>query len=170
MPSNRLLSGLSQQDLALLEPHLEAVELPFRLPLEKRKTLISGVYFIDAGIASMVASGSIRSNQTGIEVGIIGREGMTSLSVVLGASERSVHDIFMRVDGAGRRIPAAKLIDAIALSVTLHRPMLAHAHSFMLQASTTALANGRSRLEERLARWLLLAHDRIDGDTATSSC
>jgi hypothetical protein len=41
--------------------------------------------------------------------------------------------------------------------------MLHYAHSYLLQTTTTALANGRSKIEERLARWLLMAHDRIDG-------
>src|SRR5207253_1903221 len=49
-------------------------------------------------------------------------------------------------------------------SNTLHRAMLSYAHSFLLQTTTTALANGRSKIEERLARWLLMADDRIDGD------
>ena len=42
--------------------------------------------------------------------------------------------------------------------------MLRYAHNFLLQTTTTALANGRSKIEERLARWLLMAHDRLDGD------
>ena len=50
-------------------------------------------------------------------------------------------------------------------AVTLfHRAMLHYAHAFLLQTTTTALANGRSNIEERLARWLLMADDRIDGD------
>jgi CRP-like cAMP-binding protein len=42
--------------------------------------------------------------------------------------------------------------------------MLRYAHAYLLQTTSTALANGRSKIEERLARWLLMAHDRIDGD------
>jgi CRP-like cAMP-binding protein len=42
--------------------------------------------------------------------------------------------------------------------------MLRYAHAFLLQTTTTALANGRSKIEERAARWLLMADDRIDGD------
>ena len=49
-------------------------------------------------------------------------------------------------------------------SNTLHRAMLHYAHAYLLQTTTTALANGRSKIKERLARWLLMADDRIDGD------
>ena len=48
--------------------------------------------------------------------------------------------------------------------MTLHRAMLRYVHAFLQQTTTTALANGRSKSEERLARWLLMAHDRADGD------
>jgi CRP-like cAMP-binding protein len=55
------------------------------------------------------------------------------------------------------------LREADERSNTLHRAMLHYAHSYLLQTTTTALANGRSKIEERLARWLLMTHDRIDG-------
>jgi CRP-like cAMP-binding protein len=59
---------------------------------------------------------------------------------------------------------AANLRQAIERSTTVHRAMLHYAHAFLKQTTTTALANGRSKIEERLARWLLTADDRIDGD------
>ena len=58
MSSNRILSRLSGRDLALLEPHLEAVDLPVRKSLEARKKRIDHVYFIESGFASVVANGS----------------------------------------------------------------------------------------------------------------
>ncbi len=42
--------------------------------------------------------------------------------------------------------------------------MLSYAHTFMVQTAQTALANGRSKIEERLARWLLMASDRVEGE------
>jgi CRP-like cAMP-binding protein len=65
----------------LLEPHLEAVDLPVRKPLEARKRRIDHVYFVESGFASVVANGTSKPS---IEVGIIGREGMTGLAVVMG--------------------------------------------------------------------------------------
>jgi CRP-like cAMP-binding protein len=160
MSSNRILSRLSRQDFALLEPHLEPVDLPVRKPLEARRKRIDQVYFIESGFASMVANGTSKPS---IEVGIIGREGMTGLAIVLG-SDRAQHATYIQVAGKGQRISVAKLREADERSITLHRAMLRYAHAFLLQTTTTALANGRSKIEERLARWLLMADDRIDGD------
>jgi CRP-like cAMP-binding protein len=159
MSANRILSRLSRPDLALLEPNLEAVDLPVRKPLEARKRRIGQIYFVETGFASVVANGT---HKPSIEVGIIGREGMTGLAVVLG-NDRALHETYIQVAGKGLRISAVNLRKAIETSASLHRPMLQFAHAFLLQTTTTALANGRSKTEERLARWLLMANDRIDG-------
>jgi CRP-like cAMP-binding protein len=157
---NRILSRLSPADLGLLEPHLEPANLPVHRPLEARNKRIDYVYFIEAGFASVVANGS---GKPSIEVGIIGREGMTGLAIVMGY-QRASHDTYIQAAGKGQRIRAAKLREADERSNTLHRAMLRYAHAYLLQTTATALANGRSKIEERLARWLLMADDRIDGD------
>jgi CRP-like cAMP-binding protein len=157
--SNRILSR-SAADLALLEPHLQSIDLPVRRPLEGRNKRIDHVYFIEAGFASVVADGSGKPR---IEVGIIGREGMTGLAIVMG-QQRASHDTYVQIAGKGQRISADKLREADERSNTLHRAMLHYAHAFLLQATTTALANGRSKIEERLAKWLLMAHDRVGDD------
>src|SRR6266498_2038268 len=105
MSSNRILSRLSRQDLALLEPHLEAVDLPVRKSLETRKKRIDQVYFIESGFASVVANGTSKPS---IEVGIIGREGMSGLAIVMG-QKRAQHETYMQVAGKGQRIAAGKL-------------------------------------------------------------
>ncbi|HJR22498.1 MAG TPA: Crp/Fnr family transcriptional regulator [Dongiaceae bacterium] len=158
---NRILSRLSAEDFALLEPHLTAIDLPLRKQLEVSRRPIEHVYFPDSGIMSVVANGD---NKRNIEVGLIGREGMTGLAVVMG-TDRSPHQTFVQSAGQGRRIPSANLRDAIRKSRDLHQRLLHYAHAFLLQTGYTAMANGRSKIEERLARWILMAHDRTDGDT-----
>jgi hypothetical protein len=96
---NRILLRLSPDEFVVLQPHLEAVDLPVRKYLEPRCKTIEHVYFIEHGFASVVANGTGRS----IEVGVIGREGMTGLSVVMG-TDRTPHDTFMHVAGDGQRI------------------------------------------------------------------
>lgn len=161
MQPNRLLSSLSRQDFALLEPHLEAIDLPVRKVLEKRKKRVDHVYFIEAGFASVVANGS---KKTSIEVGLIGREGMSGLSIVMGDVERAANETYMQAAGAGQRMPAANLRHAVATSHSLHQKLLRYAHAFLVQTTSTALANGRSKIDERLSRWLLMADDRLDDD------
>ena len=160
MSSNRILACLSRKEFAQLEPHLESVDLPVRKQLEGRKKRINQVYFMESGFASVVANGT---SKLSIEVGIIGREGMTGLGIVLG-NDRAQHETYIQVAGRGLRISAANLRAADEQIPALHRAMLRYADLFLQQTTTTALANGRSKMEERLARWLLMADDRIDGD------
>lgn len=159
-PENRVLSSLSQKDADLIVPALQQVDLPLRKQLESRNRRIDYVYFIDHGIASVVADGSGRG---GIEIGIIGREGVTGLAVLMGA-DRSPHETYMQVGGAGWRVSAASLREVMSQSTSLHQVLLRNGYAFTVQLAQTALANGRHKLEERLARWLLMAHDRVDGD------
>lgn len=158
--SNRVLSRLSAEDFRLLKPSLACVDLPLRTQLVRRNQPIEHVYFIERGIASIVANGN---GQRGIEVGIVGREGLTGVAILMG-TDRSPHETYMQIAGAGLRIAQEDLLRAIGQSSTLQRSLLNYAHAFFVQTAYTALANGRSKLEERLARWLLMAHDRCDGD------
>src|SRR5690349_19066897 len=101
--NNRILARLSRNDLALLAPNLTSVDLPLRKQLTARSKRIDHVYFIEAGFASVVANGSDKRQ---IEVGLIGREGMAGIGVVMD-SDRSPHETYMQAAGSGRRIGAA---------------------------------------------------------------
>jgi len=128
--------------------------------LAEPNTPIQHVYFLDEGIASVVAS---TPQGRRIEVGIIGREGLTAPCVVLGVG-RSPHECFVQTPGAGLQILADDLSRALAASASLHQHLLRFVQAFMVQMGQTALANGGSTIEQRLARWLLMCHDRVDGD------
>jgi CRP-like cAMP-binding protein len=157
--ANGILSQLSRQDLQLLQPHLSAIELPVRKQLATRGKRIDDVYFVETGIASVVGASAGKQ----IEIGIIGPEGMTGLGVVMG-NDRAPHDTFMQVGGKGLRISATKLREADEQSRALHRTILSYAHTFLVQTAQTALGNGLNKIEERLARWLLMAADRLGSD------
>jgi CRP-like cAMP-binding protein len=155
---NVLLSHLSPEDRERLT--LERVEMPRRKLLEQRRRGVDHVYFPDSGIASVIAdSGGARS----VEVAVIGREGMTGLAAALGA-DRAAHDIVVQIAGTAQRAATGALRAAMTESESLRRALLRYCHVFMLQIEQTALANGRSRIEERLSRWLLMACDRVEDD------
>jgi CRP-like cAMP-binding protein len=158
-PKNLVLASLASTDFALLEPHLEPVDLPVRKVLERRGRAIKAVYFPNAGFASVVADGG----RMPIEVGLIGREGATGIPIILGA-ERSEHETFVQAAGEGYCVRTSSLREVIDKSPSLHRVLLRAANGFLNQATRTAVANGRAKIDERLARWLLMADDRIDGD------
>jgi CRP-like cAMP-binding protein len=154
---NLLLASLSAEDMKLLEPHLEEANLPLRKRLEVNGRPIKASYFLESGLASVVANGK----KLPIEVGLIGREGMTGLALALGR-DRGSNEIYMQVAGRGLRIPAHALRQAIDASATLHWSLLHYVHAFLNQTMRTAVANARSKIDERLARWLLMASDRLD--------
>lgn len=157
---NHLLAALSQGDRALLDPHIVLIDLPLRKQLEGRNKRIDHVYFIESGIASVVANGI---GDKSLEVGIVGREGMTGVAVVM-ATSQSPHETYMQSAGSAWRIGAKNLRDLLAESATLHELLLKYGYGFLIQATYTAYVNGRCKMEDRLARWLLMAHDRADGD------
>jgi CRP-like cAMP-binding protein len=159
--SNRLLTSLSTDDFGLLGPHLEPVTLGLRKYLERPNRRIDAVYFPEGGFASVVA---VQSNGKQVEVGLIGREGMTGLPIVLG-NHRSPHATYVQAAGMGKCIPAKELRQATQTSVSLRDSLLKFVQAFGVQTTHTAVSNAQSRLDVRLARWLLMAHDRIGDDT-----
>jgi CRP-like cAMP-binding protein len=154
---NRLLGLLTPGDWAMLAPHLEAITLRERQVIEVPHKPIAHAYFLEIGVASVVA---VDNEDHRIEVGVIGYEGITGVPLIMG-DNRAQHSTYMQIPGSGHRIGADKLRAAIAESESLRALLLKSANGFMIQTAQTALANGRAKLEERLARWLLMAHDRM---------
>jgi CRP-like cAMP-binding protein len=155
---NRLMTFMSPGDRQLLAPHLKHVELAVRQTLEKANQPIEHVYFMEDGIASVVGDSKTFGQ---IEIGIIGKEGVTGLYMILG-SDQSPYETFMQVAGSGRRVETRKLRAAMDKSRTLHQLLLGYAQVFMIQTSQTALCNASSLLTQRLARWLLMCEDRLN--------
>jgi CRP-like cAMP-binding protein len=160
-PRNRLLAALAPADFALLQPHLRLVAMPLLKDLERPNRRIDTVYFMAAGIASVVA---VQADETRIEVGLIGREGMSGLAVVLGG-DQSPNATYIQVAGEGQQIAANELRKAMNTSDSLHGMLLKFAQVFMVQTAHTAIANARAKIDQRLARWILMAHDRTRDTT-----
>jgi CRP-like cAMP-binding protein len=157
---NQLLAALAPPDLALLQPHFTSLTLDRRHPLEYPNKKIEHVFFVEHGIASVVAAGDSGRQ---IEVGLIGCEGVTGLPIILG-DDRSPHSTYMQVGGSGQKISAHAFRNALEKSAGLRAILLHYAQAFLVQTSHTAVANARGSVEERLARWMLMAHDRVYGD------
>lgn len=147
---------MSECDLDLLGP-MQWVELAPHNALEVANREVESIYFIERGFASVVADdieGGI------IEVGLIGREGMTGLSVVHGA-EHSPFSTFVQGAGSAVRIESDHLRSALRESWSLQQLFMRYAQAFAIQVASTASANGLLLLEQRVARWLLMVGDRL---------
>jgi CRP-like cAMP-binding protein len=158
---NRLLKALSPDDFGLLQPHLSALAVNRGDVLIEPDEPIEQVHFPEIGIASIVTT--VADDRRRIEVGIYGREGMSGTSLLLGA-DSTPHEHFYQVSGSVSVMGADELSGAIRQSASLNRLLLRYVQAFQVQIAYTALSNGSYTIEERLARWLLMCHDRIDGD------
>ena len=158
---NLLLAALTEADRSLLLPHLERVPTERELPFSVANERITHVYFLESGVAS-ITSQSEDGDRT--EVGIFGREGMSGTPLLLGA-DRSPHDTFIQIDHShALRIEAAQFLEVLDRSRFLRAVMLRYVQTMIIQMSQSAVANARHQIEGRLARWLIMCHDRLDGD------
>ena len=157
---NGLLAALSADDFALLQPCLERVELARRETLIEADTPIEHVYFLESGVGSIVSD----FPDGAVEIGIFGYEGMSGTAVLLG-TDQTPYRSFMQVDGrTALRIGVEDLRQAWRQSETLQILLLRYAQAFSVQSTQTAAANAKFDLPKRLARWLLMCHDRLEGD------
>lgn len=155
---NRLLSALPPADFSLLRPALEEIPLRLRDVLVGPGDLIDRVYFPESGLISIVSPGEVET-----EVGIVGREGLAGIAVLLGV-DRAPLKLTVQSSGSGFAMPVGAFRDVVAKSATVRNMLLRYTHVFMMQAASTCYANAHFTVEQRLARWLLMTHDRLDGD------
>lgn len=160
MRRNQVLASLDPPDLAALAPHLVPVALPRRLTLDLANQRTTHLYFPTDGVGSIVSRGH---NGKRIEVGLFGRDGMSGTAVVLGA-DRSPTETFMQIGGEGFRIAATEFGPILQQRPRLQVAMLRYVQVLTVQTQQTMLANAHARIDARLARWLLMCRDRVDGD------
>ena len=158
--SNQLLGAATPEDLDLLRSHLEPVPLPQKLTLSTPGTPIDQVYFVEEGMVSLVQP---LENGAMIEVGMIGREGLVGLPVLLGA-DSSPLEAMVQIPGSALRMPASAFRKEVGRRPALLAVLLRYVQALHVQVSVTAACNGRHTVQERLARWLLTAHDRSTSD------
>lgn len=157
---NRLLAPLPPGELARLSPKLEQIELPFRQILP-----IGYAYFVQRGMISLLRP---MLDGTKVEVGVVGREGFVGLGQVLGGSTGGIKDM-VQIAGSALVMPSVALREELDRCPTLGAHLLRYGQALLIQISQTAACNGRHTVQERLARWLLMTWDRIDGDVVPLS-
>jgi CRP-like cAMP-binding protein len=158
--ANMLLSTLSTPALRDLQQVWEPVNLNAGDVLHEPFQPIEYLYFFEGGLSSEIVTDSEGEK---IEVGCIGKEGFSGFPVALGVPS-SPHRAFMEIGGPAKRVPSSEIRTLIKSSPDLNSLLLRSIHVFMIQVAATALADGRYEIHQRLARWLLMAHDRIESD------
>lgn len=158
---NHLISTMTPDDRALIEPHLTPVTLELAVDLEVRNQPIENVLFPVSGVVSVVAVSLVKERR--IEAGLFGHDGMTGHSILLG-NTIAPNDVSVQMPGHGLQIGTEHLREVLGESASLHQHLLKFIQTAMTQTAQTALSNKHNSLEERLARWLLMCHDRVPGD------
>lgn len=157
---NTLLYLLHPEERAAIITAAEQIALSPGSILHDFEKPIQHVYFLQSGLCSKVAL-DLSGRKT--EVGCIGREGFVGIPAVLGV-DASPHRSCMETTGTALRIRIGDLIMLIDAYPSVKSAMLRFAHVFMVQIASTALANSRYNVVQRTARWMLMSHDRAEGD------
>jgi len=158
---NELLRSLSLADASLVAPHLTRIRLEAGDAVTLPGAPHAFIYFPETAIASFA---EILDDRTLLYIGLIGAEGCIGWPALLGCPLGHDRGTIELHDGTLLRIPAATLVDLCHVSTTLQARLLSFVRTYTIQMARTIAANLRDSVEQRLARWLLMLHDRIDGD------
>ena len=157
---NRLLAMLTDAEFEAIEGNLQRTDLPPKAPMIQANQAIDVVDFPLYGVASQLAT---MRDGTVVEVGPIGREGTTGLPLFLGAATTPI-DTLMQVPGESMRLSASDFREAIERLPELRRALQLYAEATVTSMAWWVACNRIHVIEQRLARWLLMTHDRVLGD------
>jgi CRP-like cAMP-binding protein len=156
---NMLLDALGPAERECVGPRLEEVSLELGASIYEANVPIPHVHFPTRGIISMVSV----SDEGTVEVGTVGREGMAGIPVLLQAEAMATR-AFVQVKGMSLRMSASDFRQALTESAPFARLLFRYAQALFDQVAQSVACNRLHTLEERCARWLLMAHDRVGAD------
>lgn len=158
---NLLLRSLDAGDLAYIKPHLEPVALNEGHVIVAQDEPITFVCFPECGVTSV---SDVQADGSRVEIALIGRDGMTNSQLLLGC-DLAPHEAVVQIgNGRSLRLSAAMLSTFCHERPNARAVFLRYIHALSVQTARTLASNLRDGAEKRLARWLLMCHDRIDGE------
>jgi CRP-like cAMP-binding protein len=157
---NTILQQIPISEFEAIRPHLTFAELQLAVPLQREHSKIQSACFVNNGIASLLVE---TCDGRSVEVGIAGREEMIGLPLVAGL-EFHPHMVIMQVSGDGFIVDGAILQRLLTSLPELRDVLIQRLGIRSLQLAQNAACNRLHNVKQRVARWLLAAHDRIDSD------
>jgi CRP-like cAMP-binding protein len=158
---NKLLAALPADELQRLMPHLKRVSLSIKQVVYEQNEDIETVYFPESAIMSLVA---IMEDGTIVEVATVGNEGMTGLPVLF-RTRRNPLCMYSQMDGDAYQMSVENLQAEIDRRGPLMAILLRYADALLIQVARGSACNQLHSVQQRCARWLLMTHDRVRGDT-----
>lgn len=156
---NRLLSTLPLKELELLSPYLKAVSFRLGETLFQPGDKIERVYFPTTCVVSLLTD---LEDGNGLEVGLVGSEGIVGISAFLGGTETNVTTV--QASGGALEMRVSQHQEMFRKGGLLQKQLLRYTHALMTQISQSVVCNVRHPVEGRMARWILMYHDRLNVD------
>jgi CRP-like cAMP-binding protein len=142
-------------------PALEPINCSRHQVLMDADSSLENIFFPDSGVISVVA---VYANGDIIEMATVGREGCSGVQAALGAKTSSVR-LLVQIPGSATKMSRAAFMRAVDTMPPFRKLMYSYLQAFLEQVLVSVACNGAHSLKERLARWLLMMHDRCDEDT-----
>jgi CRP-like cAMP-binding protein len=155
--SNQILASIPDQEYRVIRPYLEYLLLPERYSLHEPSDTLRFAYFPNAGLISLLIA--TEDGKT-VEAGIVGKEGVASIPVAVGLTRSPLREVAL-VSTDGFRVEATAMLTILESTPQLQLRLSRYAVVQGLQIAQTVACNRLHRIEQRLARWLLMAHDRV---------
>ncbi len=157
---NTILLQIPEQEFEAIQPHLKYMALGLASCLQREHEAIRSVYFMNRGIASMLVQ---TADGRSVEVGACGREDMVGLALAAGL-DIFTHTVIMQVPGDGFQIEGAAMRRVLASAPELKRVLTLRLGIRLAQLEQNAACNRLHNVKQRMARWLLVTHDRLQSD------
>ena len=158
---NRVLLSIPDNEFWALRPHLELLDFDSHQILHEAHEVLHYAYFPNDGLLSLVV---VFAEGKTVEAGIVGKEGVVGLPALAGLSRSPLREV-VQITGGGLRIALSTLRELMATAPQLRYQLERFSVLLGLQVAQTAGCNRLHDVEQRLARWLLMAQDRVS--TAT---
>jgi CRP-like cAMP-binding protein len=158
---NQLLAAIPSDDFSRFFSTLEPLELSLRQVIQVASQPVDHIYFIESGVASIL---TIMSDGSTIEVGMTGTEGMLGVASLLDPGAITPR-VIVQIPGTALRMHVGRCKAAFDQSTAVRTVMLRFASDLLALSAQTAACNRLHSIEQRCARWLLMAYDRVKTET-----
>jgi CRP-like cAMP-binding protein len=155
---NKVLLSASDEEFRIIRPHLQYVSLPHHLVLHQPHRTVKFAHFPNEGLISLVVE---MKDGKSVEAGLLGNDGASGMPAVLGLSRSPLREV-VQISGSGFRVKVSTLRGILTGTPVLQEILSRYAAGLAMQVAQTAACNRLHKIEERLARWLLIAQDRLD--------
>ena len=156
--SNRILLTIPDGEYRSIRPHLEYLRMPSHRSLHEPHQKLAFVHFLNQGLISLVV---VMEDGRTVEAGIVGNEGASGIAAAVGLKRGPLREI-VQIAGDGFRVRVVEFRKILQSTPELRNTLGRYIMILGMQVAQTAACNRLHRIEQRLARWLLIAQDRVD--------